>query len=149
MGDFSSILQLALYYYYGTEHISVDKNRSFELLKDIKENMSYIGYNRLDYAKACYLLGMMYYTKDIDGFDYKKSVEYLNEFLRVGKGSSDNAIGKVYSLLSKCYRYGRGVEADSSKADRYYSLAVKYGNEDETDIQRWLNSLSKEEPAEK
>lgn len=147
--DFSSILQLALYYFYGTENISIDKNRSFELLKDVKDKSLYIGYNRLDYAKACFLLGMMYYSKDIKGFDYKKSVEYLNEFLKIGKGSSKKVIGEVYSMLSKCYRYGRGVEVDISKADKYSSLALNYGNAEETEIQKWLNSISTDDSSEK
>ncbi len=75
---------------------------------------------------------MMYYSKDIKGFDYKKSVEYLNEFLKIGKGSSKKVIGEVYSMLSKCNRYGRCVEVDISNADKYSSLALNYGNAEET-----------------
>lgn len=142
--DFTSSLQLALYYYYGTEYISIDKNKSFEILEGLKDWSNYVGYNRIDYAKACYLLGMLYYSNEIKGFDYKKSVEYLNKFLKNGRGTSSNIIGEVYRVLAKCYRYGRGVEIDTSKADEYSSLAVKWGNAEEIEIQKWLKELSDE-----
>lgn len=88
-------------------------------------------------AQAQYALGMIMYSGNGITQNYVSSIQYLNDALK------DNFLlsevrGNIYRVLSACYRFGRGVIADESKARDYMQLAAKCGNPDAKIIQEWL-----------
>lgn len=76
--------------------------------------------------EAQILLGEMYYKGEGVKRDYNTAVNLLNN----GIESNANAL----YILSKCYRFGRGVEKDIKKAEELEEKAAKLGNEDAKEI---------------
>lgn len=91
----------------------------------------------LGVGRARYQIGVDYYTGEDIRRDYTNAIKYLLLALE-DKYLLDDARGDIYKKLSTCYRFGRGVAIDISKADEYLSEAAKYGNPDATKIQKWL-----------
>lgn len=67
----------------------------------------------IDYPTACYLLEEAVKSDDEE---------------RVSKRLTDEEKGNAFWLLSVCYRFGRGVNADELKARRYVKRAAELGN---------------------
>ena len=85
----------------------------------------------LKYARV--VLGEMYYHGDGVDKDYGRAVTLLNN------GINDNA--NAMYLLSKCYRFGRGVKKDIKKAEELEKRAATYGNEDAKSILELIGTL--------
>lgn len=90
----------------------------------------------LGVGRAGYQIGVDYYTGEDIRRDYVNAIKYLLLALE-DKNLLDDARGDIYKKLSACYRFGRGVAIDISKADEHLSEAAKYGNPDATKIQKW------------
>lgn len=71
------------------------------------------------YMGMCFLKGNGVTKDETKGFEYmKKAVE------------CEKVVVKAYWEISKCYRFGRGVERDLKKAEYYEQEAEKAGNDD-------------------
>lgn len=144
--NISCIFALASRYYYGNSYFPINRNKAFAILKDLKDWSEYFtSTNRLDYAKACYLLSILYYSNECPEHDYVKAVTYVKKFLNNGRGASKAMIGEAFRMLAVCYRFGRGVEKDEKKEKEYSRLAAKYGNADEQKINNWLQHTEREQ----
>lgn len=79
-----------------------------------------------NYEPAQLMLGLLYYQELslLVEHDYEKSVHYL---LLVKDSSDDETSGLACYILSKCYRFGRGVEQDIQKADELLREAEQKG----------------------
>ncbi len=111
--------------------VSVDHDKSNNLLKEAAEANN---------ARALYLLGILQYSGDHIQQDYESSITCLNNALN-DKHLPNDIRGDIYKKLSTCYRFGRGVETDLSKADEYISIAASYGDPDAKTIEAWLNNI--------
>lgn len=67
--------------------------------------------------------------------DYKKASELLKESINF-----DDSPSSAYFLLSKCYRFGRGVDKNIHEADRLLKIASQKGNSDAIAISSLLLS---------
>lgn len=77
-----------------------------------------------DYEPAQLILGSIYYQNSLVEHDYEKSVHYL---LLVKDSQDTETSGLACYILSKCYRFGRGVEQDVQKADELLHEAGQKG----------------------
>ncbi|MDE5975445.1 MAG: sel1 repeat family protein [Muribaculaceae bacterium] len=95
-------------------------------------------------------LGIAWYEGDSiwtgDRTDYHKAFDYLNQFVEIIEESprdeasiTPEAKCAAYITLSKCYRFGRGVNVDKAKADEYVRKAAKYGDPNALNIKKLLN----------
>ena len=85
-----------------------------------------------------YLASIYYESPDIAG-NYVKAVKYLT----MARKSNDKTIsGSACNLLSKCYRFGRGVPQDVSKADELQTEAEAKGSGE--DIGELMKKLKEE-----
>lgn len=82
-----------------------------------------------------YKVGTWYYNGDGNiEIDYPTACYFLEEAVksddeeRVSKRLTDEEKGNAFWLLSVCYRFGRGVNADELKARRYVKRAAELGN---------------------
>jgi TPR repeat protein len=84
----------------------------------------------------CYLKGNGVAKDEAKGFEYmKKAVNCRSVYI------------KAFWEISKCYRFGRGVERDLKKAEYYEQEAEKAGNDDALwmkEQQYILNSLKQQ-----
>lgn len=145
---FPANLILSIRYFYGMDGVDRNLDIASRYLGQIEKTLANInGNSRLDASdvtKGAYMLAMLYYSKDTPFFDYKKAVENAELFDRWISYSGDTtAKGDIYRLLAACYRFGRGVEADEEKADRYSAMAADYGDEDSATVIKWLNQNDK------
>ena len=88
--------------------------------------------------KAQYQMGVYFYSGDFVTQSYEKAVNYFKLALE-SKFLLDDAKGDLCKRLSACYRFGRGVEANETLADKYSRMAASFGNSDAVKIQQWLN----------
>lgn len=105
-----------------------DITKGIEMLKEAADNGD---------CRARFQIGIDYYTgKDID-INYTHAVKCLESAL-TDKNLFEDARRNIYRILSTCYRFGRGVNANESKANEYFSEATRYGNSDAIKIHEWL-----------
>lgn len=116
---------------YGYENAGVTKNvqRASELLQDIALK-----------DEANLLLGNIYYEDGTRGTQdsYEKAIEYLN---KVKAGQNKDATAAANFILSKCYRFGRGVPADIHQADELLEESRKGGWESTRSISQLIPIL--------
>ena len=108
----------------------VDFGRSNLLLKEAADENN---------ARALYLLGTLLYSGDNITQDYKSSINCFESALK-DKYLPDAVRGEIYRILSTCYRFGRGVTKDITKADELIDIAASYGNSTAKIINEWLNN---------
>lgn len=116
---------------------------------DINPHMGVYWYEKAaeaGYADCQFFLGQLFYkgaTEYCEGVsintDYMKAAHYL-EMAVDNPNTPDYAKAETYSLLSKCYRLGRGVERDEHKADALNEQAASYGDADAVKIREWINT---------
>lgn len=127
LGQSAACYNLAHDYLYGHPAVKPDKDKALGFMHKAEE---------LGYPVAMLVLGEAYYQGgEYAGgkHDYAKAVGYLNKFLENSRSMEmDNEwMGTAYLILSKCYRFGRGVDADEYEADRLYRKAKAYEVTDE------------------
>lgn len=110
------------------EGVSVDKSRALTLLKEAAE---------AGIDKAQYQMGVYYYSGNIVPQDYVRAVKLFIQALE-SQYLLDDVRGDICQHLSKCYRFGRGIEKSESKADEYSKMAASYGDVDAKKISEWL-----------
>lgn len=121
--------ELAAIYGYG-RGVPKDIARAMELLlKDIALP-----------DEALLLLGDIFYQDGTEGTpdSYAKSIGYLE---KARAGANKQAAAAAAFLLSKCYRFGRGVPADVRRADELLAEARAGGWEDDFSISRFIPVL--------
>lgn len=113
---------------YGYENAGVTKNlqRASELLQDIALK-----------DEANLLLGNIYYEDGTRGTQdsYEKAIEYLN---KAKAGQNKDATAAANFILSKCYRFGRGVPTDINQADKLLEESQKGGWESTRSISQLI-----------
>lgn len=92
------------------------------------------------YANAQVLLGEIYYQDGADGTpgSYEKAVKY---FTMARGDDSDETSGAAAFFLSKCYRFGRGVPQDVTRADALLKEASDKGWDEAKSLDDLLKSL--------
>lgn len=97
---------------------------------------------------SLYSSGCLYY----EGENYEKAYECLSSFFADDSWrSSSTLVAKGLRYLSSCYRFGRGCNVDSEKADFWMEQAMQWGDEKALELlfdQDW-NTLSDEERRKK
>lgn len=126
-GSSGACYNLAIDYAVGTPALNQDKNQSIMYINKAVE---------YGYPMAFLMLGEAYYDGSFysDGIiDYVKAVTLLNKFLKKSDEMEmeNEWMGTAYLILSKCYRFGRGIKKDIPTAERYYDKAKAYGVTDE------------------
>lgn len=113
---------------YGYENAGITKNvqRASVLLQDVALK-----------DEANLLLGNIYYEDGTQGTQdsYEKAIEYLN---KAKAGQNKDATAAANFILSKCYRFGRGVPADIHKADELLEESRKGGWESTRSISQLI-----------
>lgn len=97
---------------------------------------------------SLYSSGCLYYENE----DYEKAYECLLSFFADESWrSSSTFVAKGLRYLSSCYRFGRGCEVNSEKADYWMEQAMQWGDENALKLlfdKDW-NTLSDEERRKK
>ncbi len=79
-----------------------------------------------------YKLGKSYYTGEalVGEINYNKCVEYLLPLIDYLENEAPGCteLKEAYEIMSKCYRNGRGVEANEEKADMMMKKSIQLGN---------------------
>ena len=83
----------------------------------------YLQAAEMGHAGACYSVGYAYLNGVGVGQDLKKGVSWLWK-------SADQQYAPAYVLLGDCYKEGRGVPRDESKAVVLYGKAARLGDEE-------------------
>lgn len=86
------------------------------------------------------LLGDIFYQDGTEGTpdSYAKSIGYLE---KARAGANKQAAAAAAFILSKCYRFGRGVPADVRRADELLAEARAGGWEDDFPVSRFIPVL--------
>ena len=123
-------VNLAGYYMNG---IGCDKdlNKAYDLILPLAEKKD---------ATVLLTLGNLHSKSEFKLFNYSLAFKRYSEMLVLCETSmlSDSRNAKYYTALkatalrklSKCYRFGRGVNQDTQKAEELLNEAAQYGNED-------------------
>ncbi len=143
-GDLESALTLASYYFYGNDFVEVDFSKVLEILKPFEQKLHTDKLTGYQCSKGCYLLAKSYYNKDSGSWDYGKCMEFATCFLNAENYANKEMRGEIYRLLAICYRFGRGVEEDSEKAQYWNQKASECGEPNETQILNWMNNMPDE-----
>ena len=83
-------------------------------------------------------LGVIYYEGHEVPIDYKLAARY---FSLATKSDNDNIAGLANGMLSKCYRFGRGVEQDIQKANELLKAAKEKGWDEAKSIEKLIQKI--------
>lgn len=125
------ILLFSLLFHIGVQGEAIDGVRNYHIDKDF-----------------LYSSGCIYY----EGENYGKAYDCLSSFFSDESWrSSSTSVAKGLRYLSSCYRFGRGCEVNSEKADYWMEQAMQWGDENALKLlfdEDW-NTLSDEERRKK
>lgn len=127
----------------------IDKNRCITTLEGYRSCFN-IYKNYYDWTKASWAgfgLGRCYYEGKGVHKDYKMAVKYLLEVAKESdyttEGGFYRGYGGAMELLSKCYRFGRGVPQNEPLAEKWHQKAVKENNDDAKKLEELRKGLKK------
>jgi len=130
-GSYEFVKSVAKYY------VAMLKQEGMGCEKDIQGAMKLLEEtNSNDFPQASYKLAQLYYEDSEYDKAYTLFLKIIND-----KYLPDVVRGDIYRKLSACYRFGRGVNTDLSKADELINIAASFGNPDGKAIEEWLNSV--------
>lgn len=76
----------------------------------------------------------------VESVDYNLAAWHLKEAIKdLEKLSPSSELKEAYALMSKCYRFGRGVDQNEEKADLYLKKSIRLGD---TDGLKVVNALA-------
>lgn len=136
IGENDCLYRMCLYNYYGLHGIKQDKAKARKFIQNISKR----SLDRSEQLNVSFMEAMIYYDSEI-GNDYKKACDAAYNFIDICRkinGVPDDLKGSIYHLLSKCYRFGRGVDENQEQADFYSKKAAACGNLSEQKMQQWL-----------
>lgn len=109
-------------------YASLSFGNSVELIKLENKDRAYSMLSRL-YYDGCLEAGYKLLFRAYDFKDFDTAYQIANDIASNYKDEIEDfkwMAGRIYNILSKCYRHGRGVSMDQEKADFYLDKSMKY-----------------------
>lgn len=131
-GDYSNTTCLYLGYCYETGRgVTQDIKKAVEIYSmstNTWEIADILGYSIGNFSIP-FRLGILYYSNE-SVKDYNKAFPYLKWIGEQNIREVGDERGFALRCLSACYRFGRGTDIDTEKADYYLRMAGEFGNID-------------------